>query len=376
MWIVRDVALDVVKVTKDLVAVDSVSRNSNLPVAAVLEPILRAAGFTVERIAYTDADGVEKVNLVGVKGNGTDGLGFFSHVDTVPGAEWDRDPWSPVVENERLIGLGSCDMKGPLAATVVAAAQVDASRLKRPILIAATADEEIGYGGAKEVLARSEALQAAGLRHGVVAEPTSLTPVYAHKGGAMVYVTAHGVAAHTSLDRGVSANFLIAPFLVEMAEMAARLKDDPSYHRAEFNPPTLGFNMTIDDFGCKSNVTAPKSRASVGFRPMPNDRSADVLAEVQERAKRYGFEVTTSNNPPFAGSPDAPIVQAVVRATGNTATTAPYGTEAVIFQEICDLVVLGPGDIGQAHTNGEWIAVSQLHDAVDVYTRLIDDLCC
>jgi acetylornithine deacetylase len=369
-------ALDVVDVTKELVAIDSVSRQSNAAIADALEPVLRRCGFEIERLDYRDAHGTTKVNLVGLKGSGTGGLGFFSHVDTVPGTGWDRDPWTPAIEGDRLIGLGSCDMKGPLAATLVAAASVDAERLARPILIAATADEETSLQGAKDVLARSELLRAAGLRHGVVAEPTRLTPVVAHKGGTMVHVTAHGLAAHTSTDRGVSANFLIAPFLAEMAALAQTLKTDASYHRPEFTPPTLGFNMTLDDGGCKQNVTAPKSVCTLSFRPMPHDRSSDVLAYITERARHHGLEITSRTSPPFSVAPDAAIVRAALAATGATkAETVPYGTEATVYQQSLELVILGPGDIAQAHTNGEWIAIPQLREAVGVYTRLIERLC-
>jgi acetylornithine deacetylase len=368
--------LDVVDVTKELVAIDSVSRQSNAAIADALEPVLRRCGFEIERLEYCDAHGTTKVNLVGLKGSGTGGLGFFSHVDTVPGTGWDRDPWTPAIEGDRLIGLGSCDMKGPLAATLVAAAGVDAERLARPILIAATADEETSLQGAKDVLARSELLRVAGLRHGVVAEPTRLTPVVAHKGGTMVHVTAHGLAAHTSTDRGVSANFLIAPFLAEMAALAQTLKTDASYHRPEFTPPTLGFNMTLDDGGCKQNVTAPMTVCTLSFRPMPHDRSSDVLAYITERAHHHGLEITSRTSPPFSVAPDAAIVRAALAATGATkAETVPYGTEATVYQQSLELVILGPGDIAQAHTNGEWIAIPQLREAVGVYTRLIERLC-
>jgi acetylornithine deacetylase len=373
-WVVPE--LDVVNLTKELVAINSVSKQSNAPVADALEPVMRRCGFEVERLEHRDANGERKVNLVGLKGSGTDGLGFFSHVDTVPGTGWDRDPWTPAVEGDRLIGLGSCDMKGPLAATLVAAATVDASRLRRPILLVATADEETSCQGAREVLARSALFRAATPRHGVIAEPTGLAPVYAHKGAALVYVTAHGVAAHTSTDRGVSANFLIAPFLAEMAELAARLKTDSTYHRPEFDPPTLGFNMTLDDGGCKQNVTAPKTACTLCMRPMPNDRSADVVAEITERALHYGLEVSTDVFPAFSVAPDAAIVRAALAATGAAgARTVPFGSEATFYQEALELVVLGPGDVAQAHTNGEWIALSQLHDAVGVYTRMIETLC-
>lgn len=371
-------ALDVVGLTKDLVAIDSVSKKSNAAIADALEPALSQAGFEVERLEYRDANGVQKVNLIGLKGAGNGALGFFSHLDTVPGIGWDRDPWTPAVDGDHLIGLGSCDMKGPLAATVVAAAAFDAGRLKRPILIAATADEEVSLQGAKEVMARSELFRAASPRFGVVAEPTGLVPMYAHKGAALVYVTAHGVAAHTSTDRGTSANFLIAPFLAEMAELATTLKTDSSYHRPEFDPPTLGFNMTLDDGGTKQNVTAPKTVSLLCFRPMPNDRSADVVEYIAERARHHDLEVRTEMYLPFSGSPDAEIVRAALAATGApAASTVPYGTEATYYQAVdgLELVILGPGNIAQAHTNGEWIEIAELRRAVDVYTRMIETLC-
>ena len=113
--------LDVLGLTKELVAIDSVSARSNAAAADRLEAEFRERGFEVERLEYDDAAGVRKVNLVARKGEGTGGLAFLSHLDTVPGTGWDRDPWSPIVEGDRLIGLGACDMKGPLAATLIAA---------------------------------------------------------------------------------------------------------------------------------------------------------------------------------------------------------------------------------------------------------------
>lgn len=369
------VPLDVVALTRELSAIPSVSAESNLAVADRLEAELRRHAFTIERLEYTDAHGTRKANLVARKGQGTGGLAFLSHLDTVPGGGWDRDPWSPIIEGDHLIGLGVCDMKGPLVATLAAAA-FDTARLAAPITIVATADEEISCQGARHVVDESVLLRETAPRYGVVAEPTRLVPVYAHKGGASVRVVAEGVAAHTSLDRGISANFLIAPFLAEMAALAERLKRDTSYQNPLFDPPTLGFNLTLDDGGCKPNVTAARTVATLGMRPMPDDRSADVLAEIVAGAERYGFAATTSNFPPFSVSPESEVVRAALAATGEAAArVVPYGTEAFIYQERMEVVILGPGDIAQAHTNGEWIALDQLARAVEVYTRMIAALC-
>ena len=128
-------------------------------------------------------------------------------------------------------------MKGPLAATMAAAAAVDSGDLEKPVLVMATADEEVGGGGAKQVVRESRFFREAGPSYAVVAEPTQLWPVYAHKGGVLVMATARGRAAHTSTDLGTSANFLIAPFLAEMAELAKDVKGDPRYRNPDFDPP-------------------------------------------------------------------------------------------------------------------------------------------
>jgi len=370
------VPLDVITLTKELSAIPSVSADSNLPVADRLEAELRRRAFTVERLEYTDTNGIRKANLVARKGQGTGGLAFLSHLDTVPGIGWDRDPWSPVVEGDRLIGLGVCDMKGPLVTTLAAADAFDAAQLREPITIVATADEEISGAGAFQVVNESALLRETAPRYGVVAEPTRMVPVYAHKGGAGIQVIAEGVAAHTSLDRGISANFLIAPFLAEMAELAGRLKSDASYGNPLFDPPTLGFNMTLDDGGCKQNVTAARTVATLSMRPMPHDRSAEAIAEIVARAKRHGFVTTTNSFPPFSVSPEAAIVRAALAATDEPAArVVPYGTEAFVYQDRMEVVILGPGDIAQAHTNGEWIELSQLARAVEVYSTMIANLC-
>ena len=368
--------IDVVQLAQEIIAINSVSRWSNAEVSDFLEQKLRISGFEVERLSYTDENGEKKISLVGKKGEGKDGLGFFSHSDTVPGDEWAWDPFSPKVENGRLIGRGSCDMKGPLAATLAAGASIDASRLKNPLLIVITADEEVSGRGAKQVVTESVLFQTHGPKHGIIAEPTEMKPVYAHKGGASVVVTAYGRSAHTSTDQGISANFLIAPFLAEMAELVELFKTDPSFMNRDFDPPTNGFNMVLDDGGWRPNVTAGKTVCTISFRPMPNDRSHDVIAMITERAEKYSFEVQSYKGDPFYISPQAEIVQASLTATCRSKPqTVPFGTDAHTIKDHLDLVILGPGNIAQAHTIGEWIDIAQLRASVEAYQQIALSLC-
>jgi acetylornithine deacetylase len=368
---------NLVELAKELIAIPSASTISNAAISEFLLGHLQRLGFEVERLAYREPTGEEKVSLVAKIGAGTGGLGFFSHSDTVPGDAGAWEPFQPNVQAGRLIGRGACDMKGPLAATIAAAAQVNASRLRKPIYVVVTADEEVGYGGAYQVVRDSTLFKANWPSYGVVAEPTRLIPVYAHKGGIQIYVTAQGRAAHTSTDQGISANFLIAPFMAEMAELLPLFRSDKRFQNADFDPPTNGFNMVINDGNCKSNVTAAQTTITLSIRTMPNDHHQEAVELITQKAKKYNLDVRTRGGAPFFTAPDSRLIQATLQASGlSRAETVPFGTEALVYQgHVAQQVILGPGDIAQAHTIGEWIDVTALEKAAHIYTRLIETFC-
>ena len=168
----------------------------------------------------------------------------------------------------------------------------------------------------------------------------------------------------------------MAPFLAEVAELEKLFRTDESFMNPMFDPSTNGFNMVIDDGGCRPNVFSSETVCTLALRVMPEARSGDAVALVQEKAKRYGFDFSSSIERSFYISPDADIVQAAVHATGGQSPqTVPFGTEATIYQEYLQPLILGPGNILQAHTNGESIEIRQLQNAVDVYGRVIEELC-
>ena len=151
--------VDLLELTKDLIDFPSVSRWSNVAISNYLEDALQSCAFEVERLTYTDENGESKVSLVARKGDGVDGLAFFSHSDTVPGQEEDWEPFNAMIVDGRVVGRGSCDMKGPLAATAIAAANVDVDRLKRPVYVVVCADEEVNGQGARYITADSHLLK-------------------------------------------------------------------------------------------------------------------------------------------------------------------------------------------------------------------------
>ena len=259
---------------------------------------------------------------------------------------------------------------------LAAAARIDTARLRRPVFVGVTADEENGHVGARFITQASRLLRGAWPTYCVVGEPTQLIPVYAHKGAHRITVTARGVAAHTSTDRGVSANFLLAPFLAEMAELRKLFQADERFMNRDFSPPTNGFNMVLDDGGCRPNVTASKTVCTLSVRTMPHANAEEAVQLIVDKATAYGFEVQTQGISAFYTSPDAEVVRIACQVMGvDRAVTVPFGTEAEAYQNYTQPVVLGPGNIAQAHTKGEWIEVEQLIRAVDIYERMIERLC-
>ena len=367
---------EVVKLTEEFIRIPSVTKDSNQAITDRYEEILKSYGFVSERYSYEDRFGTTKHNLIAKLGEGKGGIGFFVHSDTVPVSD-DWQGFEPRIENGLLYGRGSCDMKGPTAAALLAIKDFKAKDLKKPIYFVAAADEEWGLRGAKQIAGSKNMLtEDSWPDMGIVTEPTGLIPVYAHKGAYQIKVTAHGKAAHSSTDLGKSANFMIAPFLAEMAEFREKLMTDKSYMNFEFTPPTNGFNLIINDYKTAHNVTAAKSTAALNFRTMPNSREKDIVDFIEERARAYGFEFKGGGLEPFYTDKNSEIIRLALAATGKKeAITVPYGTDALMYQPYLEQVVLGPGSIEQAHTVDEFIDIKELEESVGVYRKMVESYC-
>lgn len=375
--------MDALHYAQKLVGFESTSSLTNVPVAEYVDLTLRQLGFTTERIAYEDDRGVPKLNVIGKKGTGTGGVAYFGHTDVVPANPWlftEHGPFTPTVKDGRLYGRGSCDMKGSIACMLAASSQFSPSQLTCPIYVTCTADEEIGYGGARQVASRSELFRemVAGESHGIIGEPTRLKVVYAHKGTYGFQAISHGRAAHSSTNRGLNANLAMIPFLVEMKAMHDELDQDPRWHHPEFDPPTMSWNIGINDHTAAVNITPPQSICTVYYRPMPGQDADSLLERAQRAAERCGLEFKVGwKGKPLYVDPKSKFVQDVLNLAGEAAAqTVPYGTDGAMFTAMKKMVVLGPGDIAQAHTHDEWIALEQFELGTNLYAKLIRHWCC
>ena len=355
----------VLRLAADLVAIDSRSPVSNIAVAERLEAAL--GGFDIDRIDYVDANSVAKRALVAHRGP-KGGYALSGHMDTVPETGWTDPPWTPRVADGVLHGLGSVDMKGPVAACVVAALGMPKDV---PVTLLLTTDEETTKEGARAIAA-SAAARSLGLKGIVVAEPTGLAPVRGHRSHIEYTAVATGVQAHSSTGQGSNANWALIPFLAEMKTVFERLRHDPAFHDAAYDPPFSDFNLVIDNHGTAVNVTVAKATARIKFRRSRRIDVSGIEAAVQDAARRAGVTLTErrEGTPPELPA-DHPLVRLAVDRTGQAARTAPYGTDASELQDLAPCIVLGPGSIATAHTPRECVAVADLAAAVPVFRRLL-----
>src|SRR5512145_1708005 len=222
--------MDLVPLLRSLVAIDSTSTRSNLPVLDRLEDTARALGFETRRVTWVDEYGVDKGNLVCRRGpDAPGGLALVGHTDCVPfDPEW-TEALAGAERDGLVFGRGAADTKGFLAAALVAASRARPSRA--PLVLVFTADEEIGCLGAKRLLAEGRVHP----RHAIVGEPTSLTPVRAHKGYCAVEVVIEGVEGHSAYpDVGASAIHALGRLWGDVEAIGVELRRDAD---PSFSPP-------------------------------------------------------------------------------------------------------------------------------------------
>ena len=375
--------MTVEKILAELVAIDSVSSRSNEEIIQYLEHRCESLGFKLKRVSYIDEVGVEKINLIAVKGTELAddlqvALALVGHTDTVPyDPNW-SEATSLTLRDDKLYGRGACDTKGFIASVLAAVQNLDLEQLKRPLALVFTADEEIGLRGAK-FLVQQKVLKP---QFSIVGEPTSLRPIRAGKGYSLVEIVVRGREAHSAYPAlGASAVFRAARLISRIEALGASLRQDQ--HPA-FDPPYTTLNVGLIKGGTAKNVIAGECRFTLEWRPVPSQPSGHVLALVneaikEERAADPDFDCEVLDGREDAGfetSPESSLVKLLEEATGTEAGTVAFGSEAAPMKLLGgDAVVIGPGDIREAHRTEEFVPVAELHKCVDILEHAIHSIC-
>ncbi|MEN8175456.1 MAG: acetylornithine deacetylase [Pseudomonadota bacterium] len=351
----------------------------NGEVVELLSNWLPDLGFKVETLEIPGCP--DKYNLVASLGQGPGGLVLSGHTDTVPYDEgcWTGDPFTLTERDQRLYGLGTSDMKGFFAVVIEALRDFDLSQLKQPLLILATADEESTMCGAK---ALHEARVPLG-RHAVIGEPTGLRPVRMHKGIAMEAVTVTGRSGHSS-DPSLGANALEGMHEVIGEILAWRGELQASHHNARFKVPVPTLNLGHIHGGDNPNRICPECELHFDIRPLPGmgleQLRADLRGRLERRLEDTGLAMEMKSL--FGGVPamETPATAAIVKAceelTGHASEAVAFATEGPYLNDMgMETVILGPGDIDQAHQPDEYLALDRIPPAIEIIRSLVRQFC-
>ncbi len=308
------------------------------------------------RFELTDF-GAGAVALLAVRGNPK--RVFNVHMDTVPDSPaWTASPHRLRVTADRAIGLGACDIKGAAAAMLTAAARTtgDAAFLF-------TTDEEANDARCiAGFLAQGHAFTAA-----IVAEPTGCEAVLAHRGIASVLMKFQGQAGHASAADALKLSALHQA--IHWGEAALAFVEAQSHQRfGGLNG--LRFNIGRVEGGIKANMIAPTAEVRFGFRPLPSQSAERLHAHFRSLADSAAL---AHYEPTFFG-PSLPAGDVALAETKRLAardladelglivgSAVDFWTEASLFSQAgMTALVFGPGDIAQAHTADEWVALDQL----------------
>ncbi len=374
------------KILADLVAFDTVSDRTNLPLIAHIEGYLASLGLKGERIV--DETGQKASLWVTIGPEDRAGFVLSGHTDVVPvaGQAWSNDPFKLVERDGKLYGRGTTDMKGFVAVCLAMVPEMLEAKLATPIHLAISYDEEIGCVGVRPMLG-----EVAKKRHKplgcFVGEPTEMKVIIGHKGKHGVRATFRGLAKHSSIaPDGVNAIEFAAELITEIRRRAVQLAAKGAQDNL-YDVPHTTLLTSIVHGGAALNIVPDSCTVEFECRGIGITESRQVTdaivawarAELEPAMKAKNaacgidFEEILDYPALDTRADDAIVTLAKSLAGRNDHAKVAFGTEAGLFVSMAGVpsVVIGPGSIAQAHTPDEFVEMSELLKCGDFVDKLI-----
>jgi succinyl-diaminopimelate desuccinylase len=316
-----------------------------------------------------------------IPGQESGSMVLCGHLDTVNAEkdDWTVPIFEPRIENGRMWGLGSADMKSGVATIIEMALIIKRSGLcpKKDLVLALTADEEYAYRGAASVV-KSGLIDDAQLL--LITEPPAGKIYCGQKGELWIEATFTGKAAHGSMpSQGINTIIPASRFCLKLAEDAGKFSEVPGRG-------TTSLNIGQINGGCQVNIVPATTKVRLDSRVVSDDDKNMMVNLVTEHGKasakevKAGFSSTIlSYKPPIVSDPQNPYIREFLSAAEKCGTKpkveiAPYSTDAVeIVPRLgVPVVIFGPGNIAQAHQPDEFLELSSLKDALEVIAMFIN----
>jgi acetylornithine deacetylase len=360
-------------------SIDPLYNQSNREVAEMLANWFADLGFSTElQLVSSDPD---KLNMIACLGQGEGGLVLSGHTDTVPYNEklWMQDPLKLVEKDNKFYGLGSTDMKSFFPIILAALEKIDLEKLNRPLYILATSDEESTMAGAKALVSSERALG----RHALIGEPTGLKPINMHKGILVETIKLTGSSGHSS-DPDFGVNALEGMHTVISSLMKLREEIQAQHNNPLFKVPVPTMNFASIQGGDNPNRICENCELTIDMRMLPsmdlNDCRAairrNVMQAIDGRRLKVEFDQVFAGMSGMQTDGNAEIVRLAEKLAGEPTGTVAFGTEGPYLNSIgLETVVLGPGDIGQAHQANEYLLQDRIDPMITILEKMITHFC-
>ncbi len=368
----------------ELIAFDTTSNKSVLPIADYLANYLADGGCEVERF-HCDEPG--KVNLLARKGPDLpQGLTLCGHLDVVPAdePEWQSDPFRLLHSEDRLVGRGTVDMKSFIAMAACILESAEANRLQVPLVGLFTCDEEIGTQGAASFVrqwdSRWQLPQAT-----IIGEPTELRVVRMHKGHLRLRVTTHGRSAHSGYPcLGSNAIEKMGKVVTALGGIANDMRSESCVVGRFFDDvPHAVLNQGVIMGGSAVNIIPDRTTLEIGLRILPGERSEDYVQRISQTLSALELaegDVTlevVSDSPPLLTSEEAEVCQRLCDYLQQEENAAVhYASDAGPLAELgLECVLWGPGSIAVAHRPNEYLLKAELTRAFGLLAGFVQEWC-
>lgn len=366
----------------ELIAFDTVSRNSNLALMVWVQDYLARYGVKSELLQ--DGSG-KKANLLAVIGpQDRAGVVLSGHTDVVPvdGQQWHTDPFKMHEAHGKLYGRGTADMKGWLAAVLALVPDLVAAPLRLPVWIAFSHDEEVGCQGVPGLLAYMDKLPVLPAAC-IVGEPTRMRPILGHKGKIALRCQVKGHASHSAYTpQGVNAIEYSVRIIQQLMVLAEKLKSEQNL---AFDPPFSTLQTGMIHGGEALNIVPGHCEFDFEIRTLPGVDAQHLveqvaawcqrvlLPEMQKKASDCTITFSRLSHYPGLQTDICETVSSLLSLLPppDALSTVAFGTEGGLFQQHgIPTLICGPGAMAQGHKPDEFIAVEQLAECDAFLQRL------
>lgn len=350
---------------ENLIKFNTVADKENGGITNWIGGFLSQLGFNVSLIKNNKNN---KTNLFATIGKKPI-LTFLGHTDTISvGKNWTIDPFVVKIDENKIYGLGSSDMKGGIASLLSAISQINFKNCKQGLNILFTYDEEGEFKGIKDFIKNKKL----NTEYIIVGEPTNTAPVVASKGIVSFKIDFFGKECHGSEpDNGISAIMLARKFIDDVEKYFKKIEA----HKNDFFTPNYAtINIGKINGGDATNKVPARCALEIECRTVIKKQNDEIYESFLKIANRYNGKIEIMFSVPPTQCTDKNFISKIEKITKKKSKGANYATDGSFLNDLSfKIIILGPGPFN-SHQPDEWVSKESLYETERVYKEIIENL--